>query len=65
MEMKYGYVRKRVGSAGDMIRYIATKSSMTGRVYTVRCARTEIPSAEWLTRELNDYRASASADHSP
>lgn len=61
MEMKYEYVRRRIGTTEDMIRHIATKSSMTGRIYTVRCGNSEIPSADWLTGELEAYRAAASS----
>ncbi|MEA3411290.1 MAG: DUF5329 domain-containing protein [Pseudomonadota bacterium] len=59
--MKYGYVRKKAESSEDVIRYVATKSSMTGRIYTVRCDGGEIPSAQWLTQELKTYRTSGLA----
>ena len=55
---KYDYVRKRVKRAEDFIEYAATKSSMTGRPYLVRCGEGELLTAEWLKAELAEFRKS-------
>ena len=53
---KYAYVKKRIKSAEDFIRYAATKSSMSGKPYQVICNGIKMPTAEWLTDELSRYR---------
>lgn len=56
---KYRYVSKRglVKSTEDFIKYAATKSSMTGKIYTVQCADGELlKSSKWLTDELAKNR---------
>ena len=55
---KYDYVKKRVKKAEDFIEYAATKSSMTGRPYLVRCGEEELLTAEWLKAELAEFRKS-------
>lgn len=57
---KYRYVKKRglVKTTEDFIKYAATKSSMSGKVYTVQCADSEVVECSgWLTKELARYRA--------
>jgi len=53
---KYEYTKRWIKSAEDFIKYTATKSSMSGRLYTVRCDGREILCAEWLSEELNRFR---------
>ena len=53
---KYEYTKPWIKSAEDFIKYAATKSSMSGQPYTVRCDGREILCAEWLSEELNLYR---------
>ena len=53
---KYDYVKRRVKKAEDFIEYAATRSSMTGRYYLVRCGEEEMPTAEWLKAELALFR---------
>ena len=53
---KYEYTKRWIKSAEDFIKYSATKSSMSGRPYTVRCDGREILCAEWLSEELNRFR---------
>jgi len=53
---KYEYTKRWIKSAEDFIKYTATKSSMSGRPYTVRCDGREILCAEWLSEELNRFR---------
>ena len=60
MLKKYKYARRKVKTPEDFIEYCATKSTMSGRAYTVRLedGRT-ITSAEWLLGELDAYRKGA------
>ena len=53
---KYEYTKRWIKSAEDFIEYTATKSSMSGRPYTVRCDGREILSSEWLLEELKRFR---------
>ena len=53
---KYDYVKRKVKKAEDFIEYAATKSSMTGRPYLVRCGEKEMPTAEWLKAKLAEFR---------
>lgn len=59
MRKKYNYALNRHGqlTAEQFIEHIATKSSWTGRAYTLECAdAATIDSASWLTRALHTYR---------
>jgi len=56
---KYSYVKGRVGSAEDFVRLAASRSSMTGEPYVVRCGSSQFQSADWLTAELRRYRGEA------
>jgi Family of unknown function (DUF5329) len=56
---KYDYAKSRVGSAEDFIRLAASRSSMTGEPYVVRCGSSQFESADWLTDELRSYRGEA------
>ena len=56
IEKKYNYVRRRVETTEDFIKYAATKSSMTGRTYSVLCDGAEQATALWLHNELYAYR---------
>ncbi len=53
---KYGYVRDRVSTAEEFIEYAATKSTVTGKAYLVRCEGREVPAGEWLRAELDSFR---------
>ena len=54
---RYLAERGRIASAEDFIAKAATKSSMTGRPYTVRCgSEPAVASDEWLTAELRRLR---------
>ncbi|WP_139832713.1 MULTISPECIES: DUF5329 domain-containing protein [Pseudomonas] len=48
--------RKMVKSAEDFIDLAATKSSMSGRIYEVRCPEGAEPASIWLKRELQRQR---------
>ena len=53
---KYNYVKSKVTSAEDFIKYTATKSSMSGKYYKVICTGEEKTSQKWLLDELAAYR---------
>ena len=54
---RYLAQRGQIASAEDFIAKAATKSSMTGKPYTVRCgSEPPIGSNEWLTAELRRLR---------
>jgi hypothetical protein len=54
---RYLAQRGQIASAEDFIAKAATKSSMTGKPYTVRCgSEPPIGSDEWLTAELRRLR---------
>jgi hypothetical protein len=54
IQNKYEYTWIKSGE--DFIKYTVTKSSMSGRPYTVRCDGREFLSAEWLLKELKRFR---------
>jgi len=56
IRMKYDHVKKRVDSAEDFIAYAASKSSLTGKIYRVRCGVEETATGEWLRAELERLR---------
>lgn len=59
LERKLAWLRERglAGSAEDFIERAASKSSLSGRPYAVRCPdRPEQPSADWLREELRRLR---------
>lgn len=58
IEHKYNYVKSRVSSAEDFIKYAATKSSLSGERYMVECGGVKESSRDWLSRELAAYRKS-------
>jgi hypothetical protein len=57
---KYLYFLKqgKIKTAEDFIQYAATKSSISGKAYTVQCQEGNfLESAEWLTAALVQMRA--------
>ena len=59
LNRKYAYLLKKgwAHTAEDFIRLAATKSSMSGKEYRVRCSDTPpMPSETWLREELARYR---------
>lgn len=58
LEQKLNYLesKNRVKSAEDFIDLAATKSSMSGRAYEVRCSQGTQPAGIWLHRELQRQR---------
>ncbi len=54
---KYNYARNRIKSAEHFIRYVASRSSWTGRPYTLICANIKVQKTEhWLLTRLNVHR---------
>lgn len=57
MKKKYDYFREKIHSPEDFIALTATKSTMTGKPYLVRCGSSDtILAADWLKQELEVYR---------
>lgn len=61
LRRKYDYAQRKHGdiTADQFIEHIATKSSWSGRLYTVECPPqyAEQRSADWLTQMLDQHRA--------
>lgn len=57
IEMKYDYFKDDIKTTEDFIDYSATKSTMSGDYYLVKCAgKGVIKTQEWLLTELKRYR---------
>jgi hypothetical protein len=58
LEKKLNYLQglNRVNRAEDFIDLAATKSSVSGRAYEVRCQQSVEPASTWLKRELQRQR---------
>ena len=56
LEMKYNHVKKRIKTAEDFINKIATKSSLTRKLYKVRCAGVLLSTKLWLEDALAHHR---------
>ena len=58
LRMKYRRGKKYVSGVDTFIKRIATKSSMSGKPYMIRCNDTEaVPTAEWLAKQLEAIQA--------
>ena len=62
LRLKYSRGGRYADTAEHFIDRLASESSWTGRKYTVTCQGVTEPSGEWLHRELDAYRDSASGD---
>ncbi len=61
MRLKYRRGKRYAPTAELFIERLASKSSMTGRLYKIDCPGSDtVPSGEWLTARLQEYRAQAS-----
>jgi len=58
IQTKYDYAKRWVGSAEQFIDRIATKSSISGNRYQIRCQGKLLYTDKWLKQELARYRAS-------
>ena len=57
IEMKYDYFRDDIKSTEEFIELSATKSTMSGDYYTVKCPGMEvIKTKDWLFEELKQFR---------
>ena len=57
LRMKYKRGRRYATSAEAFIERLASKSSMTRKLYMMECPGVEAePAGEWLTRHLEEYR---------
>jgi hypothetical protein len=56
IQKKYNYIKDRVKTTEDFIKQAATKSSMSGKPYKIRCSGKEILLADWLNAELQRLR---------
>jgi len=58
IQKKYDYFKEDIKSAEDFIKYSATKSTMSGKYYTVTCPDKEkITAKDWLLNELQKFRS--------
>jgi len=57
IQRKYNYFKDDIHSTEDFIRLSATKSTMSGRKYQIKCpGQPEMESKKWLLEELSRYR---------
>ena len=57
IEKKYDYFRDDISNTEEFIELSATKSTMSGDYYTVKCPGKEtIKTQDWLLEELKKYR---------
>ena len=62
IQRKYDYLRSRIRTAEDFIRYAASGSSMSGEPYRVACGDRSVPCAEWLREALARFRRQAGTE---
>ena len=57
LQMKYSRGKQYLDTAEDFINVLATKSSITGKPYTITCEGDETEKVkDWLLKSLNDFR---------
>ena len=57
IQKKYDYFEDDIKTTEMFIEYSATKSTMSGKYYMIRCpGKEEIRSQDWLLEELADFR---------
>ena len=59
IQKKYEYARSRIKTTEDFIRGVASKSSMSGKSYKIRCKDQTMLCADWLGAELQRFRQKA------
>lgn len=63
IQKKYDYFRNKITTTEQFIEYSASKSTMSGKYYTVRCSGQEpIRAQDWLLQELEAYREQRAKD---
>ena len=55
---KFRYAASRITTADGFIRDLASRSSVSGEAYRVKCGKVDIPAGVWLTQELQRHRES-------
>lgn len=62
LRLKYRRGRKYASTAEEFIKYLASASSWTKKPYYIECkGRQAVPTVEWLTAHLDEYRNRNSA----
>ncbi len=57
IQKKYSYFKDKIRSTEQFIELSATKSTMSGKYYVVKCGNNQpIKTKDWLLRELKLYR---------
>ncbi len=56
IERKYDYIKKRIHTTEEFIRYAASESSISGKKYHATCNGETLTSEKWLNTELQNYR---------
>ena len=62
IQKKYEYARSRIKTTEDFIQGVASKSSISGKLYKVRCNDGIMLCADWLGVELQRLRQKAQAE---
>ena len=57
LTMKYERAGSRIKTAESFIDRLASESSWTGKPYLIQCGDATVPSRQWLTEQLQSYRA--------
>ncbi len=59
IKKKYQYSINKINSAEDFIKYSATRSTISGKKYTILCADMPVQnSADWMLEERKKFRQS-------
>ena len=65
IQKKYEYARNRIKTTEEFIQGIASKSSISGKAYMVRCNDQIMLCADWLRVELQRFRQKAQTAGDP
>ena len=58
VKKKYNYFKNKINNTEEFIEYSATKSTMSGKYYTVVCKDNPmVKTQDWLLQELQKYRS--------
>jgi hypothetical protein len=64
MRLKYRRGKRYATSAELFIERLASKSSFSGKPYAIECPGSDpVPSADWLTARLHEYREQHASTH--
>ena len=62
IQKKYKYYRDDIRTTEQFIEYSATKSTLSGKYYLVKCgSQNPVKTRDWLLQELKKYRAKQSS----